>query len=566
MSRILLVEPDYKNKYPPLGLMKISTFHKSLGDDVYFVKGNDPYFKNQKWDRIYITTLFTFYWDKTIKCIEYYKNSANLKSDIFVGGVMATVLKDKLEETIDSDINILTGLLDEEGMKHLGIETDFVVDNMIPDYDILETIDYEYPTSDSYIGYMTRGCVRKCKFCAVPTLEPTFKSYIPIRDQIKYIDQNYGQKRHLLLLDNNVLGSKNFFDIIDEIKDLGFAKNAKMREENLFPVYINRIKANKDDYVAIKHLKKICGELIFKLAKKASSFQGKLATFELESIQKIGFDLDFRIFPASNDYSSKISSFVKLLLTNEELIGSLHEKYRNKATKSRYIDFNQGIDARLLGEANMQKLSEVNIRPLRIAFDEIKYKNIYEEKVRLAARYGIVNLSNYILYNYHDTPEDLYERLKINIELNEELGIKIYSFPMKFMPLEDTDRKHIGMHWNKKYLRSVQVILNAVHGAVMPGASFFKTAFGSSVEDFKKILLMPEDYILNRLHNLKNGNIERWWSDFEDLKSQDETLYALTKQTIESNDFSFLDDLLYDKSSLTVIEHYLPSIAKTVRA
>ena len=37
--RVLLVEPGYKNKYPPMGLMKISTYHKQLGDEVRFVKG-----------------------------------------------------------------------------------------------------------------------------------------------------------------------------------------------------------------------------------------------------------------------------------------------------------------------------------------------------------------------------------------------------------------------------------------------------------------------------------------------------------------------------------------------
>ena len=37
---ILLVEPNYKNKFPPIGLMKLSTYFKSLGDNVVFFKGD----------------------------------------------------------------------------------------------------------------------------------------------------------------------------------------------------------------------------------------------------------------------------------------------------------------------------------------------------------------------------------------------------------------------------------------------------------------------------------------------------------------------------------------------
>ena len=39
MRRILLLEPNYKNKYPPIGLMKIATYHRMLGDEVVFYKG-----------------------------------------------------------------------------------------------------------------------------------------------------------------------------------------------------------------------------------------------------------------------------------------------------------------------------------------------------------------------------------------------------------------------------------------------------------------------------------------------------------------------------------------------
>jgi len=390
--KILLVEPAYQNKYPPLGLMKISTFHKMRGDAVTFVKGKNPTYHAQKWDRIYITTLFSFYWKQTIETIKYYSNSVKKKDSIFIGGPMATIMADEIEAELG--IKVSRGLLNVAGK--LGLKNDHTIDNLIPDYSILDQIEYKYPVNDAYFLYATRGCVNKCPFCAVPTIEPEFVGYIPIKTRIEGIKSLYNEKTNLMLLDNNVLASKQFDTIIDEIKEAGFYKGAKF---------------------------------------------GK---------------------------------------------------------KLRYIDFNQGIDARLLTKEKMARLAEVAIRPLRIAFDNVKFKDIYSQKVRWASEAGITHLSNYILFNFEDTPEDLYERLKINIDLNEECGAKIFSFPMKYVPIKNRDRKFVGAHWTPKYLRGLQCILNATHGVVGPKRHFFETAFGKNYAEFKQILLMPENYILER--------------------------------------------------------------------
>ncbi len=116
--------------------------------------------------------------------------------------------------------------------------------------------------------------------------------------------------------------------------------------------------------------------------------------------------------------------------------------------KLRKVDFNQGTDAYYLTSGKMALLAKTAIRPLRIAFDYISMKDLYISKIKLARDYGISNLSNYVLYNYVDAPEDFYQRLKINVQLNEELGTKIYSFPMKYIPLSEQSKKYFCLLTN----------------------------------------------------------------------------------------------------------------------
>lgn len=424
MSDILLIEPNYKNKYPPLGLMKIAYFHKYIHNDfVRFAKGRLPEaFDKKKWDRVYVTTLFTFEWEETRKSIEYALTVVKDPTQVYIGGIMSTLMPDLFAKNFPTVKNN-TGLLDHKGT--LGLNKEECIDRLPPDYSILDDIkdQYKYPWHDGYFLYMTRGCGMKCQFCAVQTLEPNYVSYISIREQIANIDKVSGPKKDLLLMDNNVLRSVEFDKIIDEIIDLGFGKGA---------TFIN---------------------------------------------PKTG------------------------------------------AKCNRYVDFNQGLDAKLLTEKKAKRLGEIALRPARIAFDHIEDEEHYKRALELCAKNGIKYLSNYILYNgedftgkgslYHaDTPEDLYNRMKISMdfcdELNEKYGkdgvIHIFSFPMKYIPLNDLDRKYIGTNWNGKYIRAVQRMLIPTQGKGVSSRSFFEADFGKTAEEFVENLAMPEDLLGLRGH------------------------------------------------------------------
>src|SRR5438445_840474 len=93
-KNILLIEPGYKNKYPPLGLMKIAAYHGPHGkkDNVKFIKGErDLSVLNVAWDRIYVTTLFSFEWKTIAKSINFALRAAhNQPAKVFVGGIAAS--------------------------------------------------------------------------------------------------------------------------------------------------------------------------------------------------------------------------------------------------------------------------------------------------------------------------------------------------------------------------------------------------------------------------------------------------------------------------------------------
>ncbi len=418
-KHILLVEPGYKNKYPPLGLMKIAQYHGLNGkrDDVRFIKGEDRSVLSKAWDRIYVTTLFSFEYPKIAETIDFALQVANGQADkVFVGGIAASLMHGRfLSERRWHGIRFIKGLLSGPPAVALQLD-DFseelysddvagrAIEDLIPDYGILDHVDYRYPVHDAYFAYTSRGCIRKCHFCGVPKLEGAQRDTESLTAVVRDIERLYGPKKDLILMDNNVVASPRFKDIMAEIRDLGFTRGAMLKRPGM------------------------------------------------------------------------------------------------RTAVQRRVDFNQGVDARILCKDPMylRELATTCIKPLRIAFDHLGVKGPYEKAVRYAHDFGLDELSNYMLYNFHDGPADLYERMRLNVTLNEELGVRIWSFPMRYQPTDRPDRGHVGEHWSRYQLRSMQIVLQATHGIVSGEPAFFKRAFGDTAADYERILMMPHDFIFNR--------------------------------------------------------------------
>ncbi len=500
---ILLVEPPYKNKYPPIGLMKISTYHKSRGDQVVFYKGimHQSEFEKGHFDRVYITSLFTFHYSITVKTINSYEMFLPA-SNIYVGGIMASLMHEKLKSDINDEIHILTGLLTDT--ECLGFKDYVNVDVLPPDYSILDHTTYEYPAGDNYFAYISRGCTNKCKFCAVPILEPKFQLTNNIIHQINAIRDAYGEKQNLLLLDNNILSFNvnELKNIVEDIRSLGFDGKTKFYAELPITVFLRKLsKADKGSSAFINVLNKCIDYLEKQSSKRMSKIYSEKYNEILEKIRN-----------ADDKYT--------VIIENQNTLIEILGFYFRPVGRQRYVDFNQGIDARQLTQEKMEVLARIPIKPFRLAYDNIKYTDVYKKAMTLAAKNGVDNFSNYILYNYNDTPGELWDRLKVNIDLAKQLNVRIFSFPMRYAPIDRSDRKYIGSYWNKHFLSNVYAILNVTKGIVASGESFFYKAFGYSREEFYELLYMPRDYIVYRSIYEGNGLSQQWKKQFSKLTNE----------------------------------------------
>ena len=185
-----------------------------------------------------------------------------------------------------------------------------------------------------------------------------------------------------------------------------------------------------------------------------------------------------------------------------------------KTGRIKQIDFNQGLDARLMTEEIADLLKGLPIFPIRFAFDNMQEDGHYQRAVRMMAKRGFHGFMTYVLYNYKDTPEDFYYRLKESVLISADLRIAVDSFPMRYQPILEIDekRKYVGRYWTVQKRKSVKAILGYYSGRAgtvtahayntMPPIEEFEYWFGKDEKEFNKLLSYPR---LRQLFKRKKG-------------------------------------------------------------
>ena len=172
-----LVDVD-SHGFPNLALMKLSAYHKSIGDSVEWAS---PLFGH--YDRIYMSKVFSFSPD------DHY--AYDTREIIRGGSGYCITLKDG-RETYDASMD-----------KPLPPE----VEHIYPDYSIYPSL-----THDTAYGFLTRGCPRGCSFCHVAAKEGR-RTY-----RVAHLSEFWQGQKNIVLCDPNILACREWRDLLAELE------------------------------------------------------------------------------------------------------------------------------------------------------------------------------------------------------------------------------------------------------------------------------------------------------------------------------------------------------------
>jgi len=205
-KKVLLIEPNYKRKYIPLGLAKISSFIKSKNGKIDY---NRDYIGKEKYDLICITSLFTYDSDKVLDILNKINRDIFCNTPVIIGGIFASLMSKSFS------------YLSDRFYLYKGYSK--ILDSYTPDYDIDYGIDEKW--KDFSFLFTTRGCENKCAYCAVHRIEnekwinPSWKNLI------------LDNKKYVMISDNNL---SSFPEHLVNVIEYVFKKNKKILFDNGF--------------------------------------------------------------------------------------------------------------------------------------------------------------------------------------------------------------------------------------------------------------------------------------------------------------------------------------------
>jgi len=114
------------------------------------------------------------------------------------------------------------------------------------------------------------------------------------------------------------------------------------------------------------------------------------------------------------------------------------------------IDFEQGLDARLLTDYHAQRIAELNLNLVRFAWDNIKNESAIMKAIERTVTAGIPKskIRVYVLFNFNDTPEDALYRLQTLKDM------RVWPNPARFQPLDALKRNaYVAPEWTERELK-----------------------------------------------------------------------------------------------------------------
>lgn len=243
--KIGLVDADLLcngTRHPNLALLKIAGYFRDNG----FVRGeaknantyelitNEVNFKQlQKYDYFYVSCVFSFTLDKPPLVYTTLLNDKRLSKKVRLGGTGGyanLTVEEGFEQMREQDMHrlekdaFLNTLKNKSGKKGINMRTQMPDYHLYDDFiSVMETIKrspaYYKDYKEYSIGFLTRGCFRRCPFC-VNKLEQKAMPYSNLNDFLdNEVDEATGRLKrpYIYLWDDNFLASPYWEKLLDEL-------------------------------------------------------------------------------------------------------------------------------------------------------------------------------------------------------------------------------------------------------------------------------------------------------------------------------------------------------------